>query len=190
MSRSLLPVFSSSFMVPGLTFTFLIHFEFTLGYSMRKWSSLISCSISQHNLWKRLSFLMVYSCLLWLIYHKCVHLFLGLYSAPLTDMSVSVPEPLVLMTVALSDGLKSGSLMPPVLFFCLSNVHSYFMVWVKMVYSHLSSFLILLSILLLLTSLFFSLTLIVLNKFIKIYIMDSLIQTSVNLAWQRDQTHF
>ena len=145
MSRSLLPVFSSSFMVPGLTFTILIHFEFTIGYCMRKWSSLISCSISQHNLWTRLSFLMVYSCLLWLIYHKCVHLFLGLYSAPLTDVSVSVPEPLILMTVALSDGLKSGSLKPPVLFFCLNSVHSCFMVWVSLVYSHLSSFLISLS---------------------------------------------
>ena len=36
-------MFSSSFMVPGLTFTFLIHF--TLVYGMRKWSSFISCSV-------------------------------------------------------------------------------------------------------------------------------------------------
>jgi len=43
-------------------------------------------------------------------------------------VSVSVPEPLVLMPVALSDGLKSGSLMPPVLFFCLKSVHSCFTV--------------------------------------------------------------
>ena len=59
-SKSLLPVFSSRhFMVSRLTFKSLIHFEFIIVYSVRKWSSLIllhvAVQFSQHHLWKRLS---------------------------------------------------------------------------------------------------------------------------------------
>ena len=62
MSESVLPMFSSrSFIVSGLTFRSLIHFEFTFVYGVRKCSSLILLQVvdqfSQHHLLKRLSFL-------------------------------------------------------------------------------------------------------------------------------------
>ena len=42
MSESVLPIFSSrSFIVSGLTFRSLIHFEFIFVYGVRKYSSLI-----------------------------------------------------------------------------------------------------------------------------------------------------
>ena len=61
MSKSVLPMFSSrSFMVSGLTFKFLIYFEFIFVYSVRKSSSLIllhaAIQFSQYHLLKRLSF--------------------------------------------------------------------------------------------------------------------------------------
>ena len=60
MSESVLPMFSSrSFIVSGLTFRSLIHFEFIFVYGVRKYSSLILLQvvdqISQHHLLKRLS---------------------------------------------------------------------------------------------------------------------------------------
>ena len=62
MSESVLPMFSSkSFIVYGLTFTFLIHFGFFLCMVFRKCSSFILSQVvdqfSQHHLLKRLSFL-------------------------------------------------------------------------------------------------------------------------------------
>ena len=62
MSESVLPMFSSrSFIVSGLTFRSLIHFEFIFVYGVRKCSSLILLQVvdqfSQHHLLKRLSFL-------------------------------------------------------------------------------------------------------------------------------------
>ena len=59
---SVLPVFSSThFIVSGLTFRSLIHFEFIFVYSVRKCSSFILLPVvdqfSQHHLFKRLSFL-------------------------------------------------------------------------------------------------------------------------------------
>ena len=62
MSESVLPMFSSrSFIVCGLTFRSLIHFEFIFVYGVRKCSSFILLQvvdqISQHDLLKRLSFL-------------------------------------------------------------------------------------------------------------------------------------
>ena len=61
MSESLLPMFSSrSFIVSGLTFRSLIHFEFIFVYGARKCSSFILLQVvdqfSQHHLLKRLSF--------------------------------------------------------------------------------------------------------------------------------------
>ena len=61
MSESVLPMFSSrSFIVSGLTFGSLIHFEFIFVYGVRKCSSLILLQVvnqfSQHYLLKRLSF--------------------------------------------------------------------------------------------------------------------------------------
>ena len=62
MSESVLPMFSSrSFIVSGLTFRSLIHFEFISVYGVRKCSSFILLQVvgqfSQHRLLKRLSFL-------------------------------------------------------------------------------------------------------------------------------------
>ena len=60
MSESVLPMFSSrSFIVSGLTFRCLIHFEFIFVYGVRKWSGFILLQVvdqfSQHHLLKRLS---------------------------------------------------------------------------------------------------------------------------------------
>ena len=60
MSESVLPMFSSrSFIVSGLTFRSLIHFEFISLYGVRKCSSFILLQVvdqfSQHHLLKRLS---------------------------------------------------------------------------------------------------------------------------------------
>ena len=60
MSESVLPMFSSrSFIVSGLTFRSLIHFEFIFVYGVRKCSSFILLQavdqFSQHHLLKRLS---------------------------------------------------------------------------------------------------------------------------------------
>ena len=61
MSESVLPMFSSrSFIVSGLTFRSLIHFEFTFVHGVRKCSSYSLLQVvdqfSQHHLLKRLSF--------------------------------------------------------------------------------------------------------------------------------------
>ena len=61
MLESVLPMFSSkSFIVSGLTFRSLIHFEFIFVYGVRKCSSFILLQVvdqfSQHHLLKRLSF--------------------------------------------------------------------------------------------------------------------------------------
>ena len=60
MSEIVLPMFSSrSFMVYGLTFISLIHFEFIFVYGVRKCSGFILLQVvdqfSQHHLLKRLS---------------------------------------------------------------------------------------------------------------------------------------
>ena len=62
MSESVLPIFSSrSFIVSGLTFRSLIHFEFIFVCDVRKCSSFILLQVvdqfSQHHLLKRLSLL-------------------------------------------------------------------------------------------------------------------------------------
>ena len=59
--QSILPMFSSrSFILSGLTFRSLIHFEFIFVYGLRKCSSFILLQMvdhfSQHHLLKRLSF--------------------------------------------------------------------------------------------------------------------------------------
>ena len=62
MAVSVLSIFSSrSFIVSGLTFRPLVHFEFIFVYDVRKCSSFILLQVvdqfSQHDLLKRLSFL-------------------------------------------------------------------------------------------------------------------------------------
>ena len=62
MSKSVLPTFSSrSFIVFGLTFRSLIHFEFIFVCGIRKFSNFfllqVTVQFSQHHLLDRLSFL-------------------------------------------------------------------------------------------------------------------------------------
>ena len=62
MSESVLPMFSSrNFIVSGITFRPLIHFEFIFVYDVRKCSSFVLLQVvdqfSQDHLLKRLSFL-------------------------------------------------------------------------------------------------------------------------------------
>ena len=61
MSESVLPMFSSkSFIFSGLTFRYLIYFEFIFAYGVRKCSGFILLQVvdqfSLHHLLKRLSF--------------------------------------------------------------------------------------------------------------------------------------
>ena len=62
MSQNVLPMFSSkSFIVSGLKFRTLIHFEFIFVYGVKECSNFIflhvAVQFSQHHLLKRLSFL-------------------------------------------------------------------------------------------------------------------------------------
>ena len=65
MSESVLPMFSSrSFIVSGLAFRSLIHFEFIFVYGVRKCPTFILLQVvdqfSQHHLLKWLSFFLLY----------------------------------------------------------------------------------------------------------------------------------
>ena len=120
---------SKSFIVSGLTFRSLIHFQFIFVYGVRKCSNFIilhaAVQLSQHHLLKRLSFfyqvflppLSKISCPqvhafisgLPVLLHWSVFLFLCQYHT-------------VLITVALQYSLKSGCLIPPVLVFFLKIV--------------------------------------------------------------------
>ena len=98
---------SKSFIVSGLTFRSLIHFEFIFLHSIRECSNFIflhvAVQLAQHHLLKKLSFLIVYSSHLccWLIDHKCMDLLWGLLSCP-TDLHLFLCQYcIVLMTVAL-----------------------------------------------------------------------------------------
>ena len=99
MSESVLLLFSSrSFMVSGLTFRSLIHFEFIFVCGVRKCSSFILLQVadqfSQHHLLKRLSLTIVYSCLVEDKVSICVWIYLwAFYFAPLIYISVFVPVP-------------------------------------------------------------------------------------------------
>ena len=86
MSKSVLPMFSSNnFIVSGVTFRSLIHFEFISLYDIRKCFNFIflhvTILLSQHHLLQRLSFLI---CLFFPplseIDHRCMGLFLGFLS--------------------------------------------------------------------------------------------------------------
>ena len=99
MSESVLPIFSSrSFIVSGLTFRSLVHFEFIFVYGVRKCSSFILLQVvdqfSQHHLLKRLSLLrcIFLPPLSKIGVHRCVDLSLG-YFVPLIYISVFVLVP-------------------------------------------------------------------------------------------------
>ena len=129
MSESVLPMFSyKSFIVSGLIFRSLIHFEFIFVYGVRKCSNFIllhvAVQFSQHHLLKRLflphciflpplskirypqvwGFISGFS----FLFHWSIFLFLCQYHTGL-------------MTVALQYNLKSGRLIPPAPFFFLKT---------------------------------------------------------------------
>ena len=101
MSSSVLPMFSSKrFIVSGLTFRSLIHFEFVFVYGVRKFSNFIllhvAVQFSQHHLLKRL-FLAPLHILAFLVKNKVpigswVHFWI-FYLVPLVSISVFVPVP-------------------------------------------------------------------------------------------------
>ena len=101
MSESVLPMFSSrSFIVSGLTFRSLIHFEFIFVYGVRKCSSFILLQVvdqfSQHHLLKRLSFFPLYILASFVEDKVSIGSWIYLwafYSVPLIYISVFVPEP-------------------------------------------------------------------------------------------------
>ena len=127
MSESVLPMFSSrSFIVSGLTFRSLIHFEFIFVYGVRKCFSFIVLQVvdqfSQHYLFKRPPFL-CYIFLFPLSKIRCP-LVCGFISWLSIQFHWSIFLSLcqhhtVLMTVALQYNLKSGMLIPLVPFFFL-----------------------------------------------------------------------
>ena len=129
MSSSVLPMFScKGFIVSGLTFRSLIHFEFIFVYGVRKCSTFIllhvAVQFSQHHLLKRLSlphciFLPPLSKIrypqvhgfvsqLTVLFHWSIFLFLCHYHT-------------LLMTVALQYNLKSERLIPPTSLFFLKT---------------------------------------------------------------------
>ena len=101
MSESVLPMFSSrSFIVSGLTFRSLIHFECIFVYCVRKCSSFILLQVvdqfSQHHLLKRLSFFPLYILASFVKDKVSISSWIYLwafYSVPLIYTSVFVPVP-------------------------------------------------------------------------------------------------
>ena len=99
-------------MVPGLTFKSLIYFTLIFLYGVREWSSFIffflyaAVQFSQHHLCSLLLFHK-------LVVYICKGLFLGSQFCSIDlYISFSVNTMLVLL-----NSLKSGSVMPPDLFF-------------------------------------------------------------------------
>ena len=91
-------VFFQKFLVSGLTFRPLIHFEYIFVYGMRKCSNFtllhVAVQFSQHHLLKGLSFLhCIFLPPLLQSDHKCVGLFWALYSVPLIYVSAFVSVP-------------------------------------------------------------------------------------------------
>ena len=122
MSKSILLVFSTSFMVSGLTFIFLICFGFIFVYGMRCSNFIFTCSCPgfQLLLLKRLSlpYCMFLLPLFWLNWPK-VHGFIsGLSILFHWSMCLFLCQYYtILITVALWYSLKSGSVIPLAVFF-------------------------------------------------------------------------
>ena len=135
MSESVLPMFSyRSFIVSGLTFRSLIHFEFISVYCVRKCSSFILLQLvdqfCRHHMLKRLSFLhCIFLPLLSKIRYPQVCGFISGLSI-LLRLSIflfSCQYHTILMAVALYYSLKSGSLIHPApfFFFCSQDCFGY-----------------------------------------------------------------
>ena len=117
---------SKSFIVSGLTFRSLIHFEFIFVYGVRKCSNFICLHVavqfSQHHFLKRLVFSPLYI-LASFVKNKVpigawVYLW-AFYLVPLVYISVFVPVPYCLDDCSFVYNLKSGRLIPPAPFFFL-----------------------------------------------------------------------
>ena len=129
MSSSVLPMFSSkSFIVSGLTFRSLIHFEFLFVYGVRKCSNFILLHVvvqfSQHHLLKKLSLPhCIFSPPLSKIRYPQVQGFisgLSIFFCWSTFLFLCHYHT-VLMTIALQYNLKSERLIPPAPFFFLKT---------------------------------------------------------------------
>ena len=119
MSSSVLPMFSSkSFIVSGLTFRSLIHFQFISVYGVRRCSNFIilyvAVQFSHHHLLNRLS---LPHCIflppLSKIRYPQVHGFISVLSILLSIFLLLCQHHTVLITVVLQYNLKSGRLIPP-----------------------------------------------------------------------------
>ena len=79
---------SRSFILSGLTFKSLIHFEFIFMYGVIKCSNFILSHVA-------IQFSQLCSCLLChrLVDHRCLDLFMGFLPIPLIHISVFVPVP-------------------------------------------------------------------------------------------------
>ena len=127
MSESVLPMFSSrSFIVSGLTFRSLMHFEYIFLYGVRKSSSFILLQVvdqfSQHHLLKRLSF-PLYILASFVKDKRYIGAWIYLwafYFVPLIYISVFVPVPYCLDDCDFVVEPKSGRLIPPVPFISLN----------------------------------------------------------------------
>ena len=105
MSERVLPMFSSrSFIVSGLTFRSLIHFEFIFVYGIRTCSSFfllqVADQFSQHYLLKRLSFLHCISLPRKVSIGAWLYLW-AFYFVPLIYISVFVPIPYCLILICI-----------------------------------------------------------------------------------------
>ena len=113
------------FIVSGLTFRYLIHFEFIFVYGVRECSSFILLQgvdqFSQHHFLKWLSFFSLYILTSFVKDKVSVGSWIYLwafYSLPLTYISVFVPVPYCLDDCDfVVYSLKLGRLIPPVPFF-------------------------------------------------------------------------
>ena len=106
-SECILPFFSSkSFILSGLTFRSIIHFEFIFPYSVRECSNFIllhvAVQFSQHHLLKRLSSLNFIVCLIFhrLIRCRCMALLLGFLSCSILCLFLCQCR-IVLISIAL-----------------------------------------------------------------------------------------
>ena len=101
MLESVLPMFSSrSFIVSGLTFRSIIHFEFIFVYGVRKCSSFtvlqVAAQFSQHDLLKEIVFSPLYMLVSFVKDKVSIGAWIYLwtfYFVPLIDISVFIPLP-------------------------------------------------------------------------------------------------